>query len=470
MTAAARSPVPDTDAPHVQRAYRCRCGNRVFFRNSLCLACSAQLGYVAERQQLLSLQPGPQEGLWTLDDGSPGLWRRCANHALAAGCNWLVRAAQAPDAQPTPDAEAVPIQTLCEACRLNRTVPNLDTPGNGERWQKIELAKRRLVSSLLGLGLPVERREDGVSQGLLFDFVESTPQGPAVLTGHDSGLITLNILEADDDYREKMRVQLGEPYRTLLGHLRHEVGHYYWDRLVDDPQWIERYRALFGDERQDYGEALKRHYASPRQDWADSFVSVYASSHPWEDWAETWAHYLHMVDVVHTANSFGLQAREYEHASEPDVFNLDDLYDPGDEGAQVFLDWLHEWFALTAVLNEMSRSMGEHDFHPFVLPRAAVPKLHFVHMVVSAARAAAPLPPKPFKPEEPGELPDGTDPAGTGDDPAAATAAETAAASGSGSQPGRAAPGDAATTPADSAPAQPANPVDQATQSGAQPA
>lgn len=397
MSALPASPAPADDAPHVQRAYRCRCGNRVFFRNSLCLACSAQLGYVAERQQLVSLQPGPQEGLWTLDDGSPGLWRRCANHALAASCNWLVPAQVAAGVPVAPDAEAVPIQTLCEACRLNRTVPNLDNAGNGERWQKIELAKRRLVSSLIGLGLPVERRVDGVSQGLLFDFVESEPQGPAVLTGHDSGLITLNILEADDDYREKMRVQLGEPYRTVLGHLRHEVGHYYWDRLVDDPQWIDRFRTLFGDERQDYGEALKRHYASPRQDWAQSFVTVYASSHPWEDWAETWAHYLHMVDVVHTANSFGLQAREY--VSEPGVFTREDLYDADDPGGPLFLDWLHEWFALTAVLNEMSRSMGEHDFHPFVLPRAAVPKLHFVHMLVAAARAAAPLPPKPFKAE-----------------------------------------------------------------------
>lgn len=289
-SAASGAPLPPlaADVPELPRAYRCRCGNRVFFRNSVCLACSAELGYVAESQRLVSMQPGPQPGLWTLDGGLPGLWRRCANHALAAGCNWLVRTEQVGNAAPVgADAEAVPIQTLCEACRLNRTVPNLDNEGNGERWQKIELAKRRLVSALFGLGLPVERRVDGVSQGLLFDFVESTPQGPAVLTGHESGLITLNILEADDDYREKMRVQMGEPYRTLLGHLRHEVGHYYWDRLVDDPAWIERFRALFGDERQDYGEALKRHYEHPREDWAQSCVSVYASSHPWEDWAET---------------------------------------------------------------------------------------------------------------------------------------------------------------------------------------
>jgi len=65
-----------------------------------------------------------------------------------------------------------------------------------------------------------------------------------VLTSHCNGLITLNIAEADDAERERRRVKFHEPYRTLLGHLRHEVAHYYWDRLIANSKWLSGFSRL----------------------------------------------------------------------------------------------------------------------------------------------------------------------------------------------------------------------------------
>jgi hypothetical protein len=175
-----------------------------------------------------------------------------------------------------------------------------------------------------------------------------------------------------------------ERYRTLLGHFRHESGHYYFDRLVVDSEWIDEFRALFGDERQDYGEALKRHYANgPASDWADRFVSSYASSHPWEDWAETWAHYLHMLDTLETAASCGL-ALKPRKAGEP---TIDSVTVPA--RTDTFEDTLHDWFALTYVLNSLNRSIGMPDSYPFTLSTPVLEKLEFVHKVVRAQKDKA---------------------------------------------------------------------------------
>jgi hypothetical protein len=235
---------------------------------------------------------------------------------------------------------------------------------------------------------------EDVERGLAFDFLRPMPEQPTI-TGHSSGIVTLNIEEADDATRERIRTQLHEPYRTLLGHLRHEVGHYYWDRLVAGTPWLEPFRALFGDERADYGEALKRHYEQgPPPDWAQRHVSAYAASHPWEDWAETWAHYLHMVDTVETGMSFGLDAEDLEVDTEP--FGLDVLEQASTDAQDTdFLAFVNAWVEITALLNEMSRSMGQHDFYPFVLSRPAVRKLHFVHrVVIGSAGTAASIPAK----------------------------------------------------------------------------
>ena len=180
-------------------------------------------------------------------------------------------------------------------------------PGNIERWRALEAAKRRLVYALKRLGLPLGGQAGGCGAGLAFDFLADAGPDQPVMTGHDDGLITINIAEANSAERERRRVELGEPYRTLLGHLRHEVGHYYWDVLVRDGGKIEASRAVFGDESVDYQEALDRHYQTGAPaGWEENFVSAYATMHPWEDFAETWTHYLHMVDTLDTAASFGL--------------------------------------------------------------------------------------------------------------------------------------------------------------------
>lgn len=347
--------------PHAARSWRCRCGSHIFFGNTQCLSCQAQLGYEPLRGALLPLP--------VLDDTGEAL-AHCANRE-ANGCNWLLT---------TEDAQAH--GGLCRACRLNRTVPDLSVPDNQRAWTAIEAAKRRLVSQLLALGLPVRSRLDEDPQrGLMFDFLRPLPDAP-VMTGHANGLITLNIEEADDARREHLRQTLHEPYRTLLGHLRHEVGHYYWDRLVRDTHWLEPFRARFGNEQEDYAAALQRHYAhGPAADWQGRCITAYASTHPWEDWAETFAHYLHMVDTVDTALSYGLSADDVEIQFQP--FGAEALDSP--EDAERFLHLLNGWLELTAVLNELSRSMGQPDFYPFVLGPVAVAKLHLVHRVVMTA-------------------------------------------------------------------------------------
>ena len=366
-------------APTTARSYNCRCGRPVFFRNSECLGCHTQLGYEPSRGLVLPLEPVGKTGTWRpvgASRRSPKYFR-CANLASASACNWLVDA--------TDPNRGNPAQ--CRCCRLTRMLPDLSVAENALFWQRIALAQRRLVSTLIGLRLPVKSRTvEDPGRGLAFDLLRAPPGGPPIMTGHADGVITLDIEEADDATRETRRASLREPYRTLLGHLRHECGHYYWQRLVDGSPWHEAFRTVFGDERQDYSAALKRHYENgPPADWSRGHVSAYASCHPWEDWAETWAHYLHMVDVLDTARSFGLDGENVELNYER--FGADVLAGSGDPRPETFLSLLTGWMELTGVLNELSRSMGVPDFYPFVLSAPAVRKLHFVHRVVGAAAA-----------------------------------------------------------------------------------
>ncbi len=359
------------------QSFRCQCGRPVYFHNSFCLGCKTALGYEPGLAQVQALEPGPSPGTWTLDgqnEAAP-LWRRCANFDSPAGCNWLVGA----------DEE----KTLCLSCRLNRMIPQLDDADNCRWWRLIENAKRRLVAQLLRLGLPVKSKvSEDPEHGVMFDLLRSPAEGPRVLTGHANGLITLNVEEADDSKREKIRHDLHEPYRTLLGHFRHEIGHYYWDRLIAGTSWHEEFRGLFGDERQDYAAALQRNYEQgPPADWADRHISSYASVHPWEDWAESWAHYMHVVDSLDTALGFGLRGEDVEAAVEP--FTVKDLYDPDAPDAQRVILLINSWVQLTTVLNELARSMGQHDFYPFVMSRPVLRKLHFIQMAVKEARGGS---------------------------------------------------------------------------------
>jgi len=379
-------------APRHGHSYRCQCERPVFFPNSLCLACQTPLGYEPVAGEVRALAPGPKEKTWQIhgETKDPVVYKRCENFDSPAGCNWLL---------PADD----PL-TLCLACRLNRTIPDLSDADNARYWRAIENAKRRLVAHLIALELPIKSKEhEDPEHGLMFDFLRSPPDGPRVLTGHADGLITLNVEEADDAKREKIRHDLREPYRTLLGHFRHEVGHYYWDRLIAGTPWHEPFRALFGDERADYAAALKTNYEKgPPPDWRDRHISSYASVHPWEDWAETWAHYMHLTDSLDTALGFGISGNDVETEIEP--FKLEDMYAPAHADAKRVLSLINSWLELITVLNELSRSMGQQDFYPFVMSRPVLRKLHFIHLVVKGEKPAA-LPAAETPPSAPSQPP-----------------------------------------------------------------
>jgi hypothetical protein len=275
---------------------------------------------------------------------------------------------------------------FCAACRHNRVIPDLSVEGNSQLWARIEAAKHRLFYTLLRLKLPLENRGDNPQRGLAFDFLADTPQPEApqshvqnVMTGHANGLITLALKEADDSMREKVRGQMGEPYRTLLGHFRHETGHYFWDRLIaGNAKKLSAFRAAFGDERADYGAALAKHYAqgAPAA-WQNEFVSAYAASHPWEDFAETWAHYLHIVDTLETARAFGISVSP--RAAQGELSAVVDFDSHNAAGIDQLVD---AWLPIAFAVNSLNRSMGQPDLYPFVLAPRTIGKLAFIHALV----------------------------------------------------------------------------------------
>jgi len=306
-----------------------------------------------------------------LDDAAGGArYRLCNNYTAYAVCNWAV-----------PEQEA---HEFCLACRLNEIIPDLSSPTALDSWRGLEVAKRRLVYTLLELGLPVEAKQENPERGLAFAFKTDSPDGEKVLTGHCDGLVTINLKEADSPAREQTRVELGERYRTLLGHFRHESGHYYWDRLLKGSPYLAEFRALFGDEQQDYGEAVKRHYESPKQNWSDAYVSAYATMHPWEDWAETWAHYLHMVDTLETAQSYGLALRPQAVGGA-----TTEAVSAKRVRFEKFEHLVAAWVPLTVALNSLNRSMGFPDVYPFVLKEVVIAKLNFVHELIERTGQSA---------------------------------------------------------------------------------
>ncbi len=342
------------------------CGQLLHFENTVCIQCGRPLGFLPASLELSALDVGEVAGDGTVTamaDGSA--WRACAN-ADQALCNWMV---------PADSAEA-----FCPACALNRTIPDLGIVGNLERWQELEAAKRRLVYALYRFDLPLTGRDDDAEHGLAFDFLADAAK--PVMTGHADGLVTINVAEADSAERERRRVELGEPYRTLLGHLRHEVGHYYWDVLVRDGGKLDAARAVFGDESEDYREALQRHYETGAPaGWQENYVSAYATMHPWEDFAETWTHYLHMVDTLDTAAAFGLAV---EPETDDPSLSTEIAFDP--YRGRDFDRLVRAWLPLTVAVNSLNRSMGQRDLYPFALTPVTIEKLRFIHGLVHAGR------------------------------------------------------------------------------------
>ncbi|MDR3388148.1 MAG: putative zinc-binding metallopeptidase [Rudaea sp.] len=349
------------------KTFHCnRCSHLVFYENVRCERCESLLGYVPELAEISAFEEADDERWRSLHPLAEGaLFRRCHNYAVENVCNWMIPA-DSPD-------------TLCRACQLTRTIPNLSTPDNRLYWYRLEMAKRRLLYTLAALGLDVPSRQADPEHGLAFEFLQDGKDGSRVMTGHDNGLITLNIAEADDAYREKVRSAMGEPYRTLLGHFRHETGHYYFSQLIaKDPRWLKPFRKLFGDERANYGKALTAYYRDGAPaDWQASFISAYATMHPWEDWAETWAHYMLIVDVLDTSTSYGL-ALLPDDPSEPTLTDRTPVEDAS------FENLMKRWFPLTYALNSLNRSLGMPDGYPFTLASPVVDKLRFVHRLIAA--------------------------------------------------------------------------------------
>ena len=344
------------------RSFRCACGNKVYFENDRCLACGGALAFDPERLTMRRVEPGD---------------RLCTNHDAYQTCNWLV---------------SKPDDIYCRACSLNEIVPDLNDPRRLALYNNVEKAKRRLLFTLLSLKLPIESRadrHDGLAFHILADARLDDPDAEvpdAVLTGHSHGRITINLLEADPHLRERMRAAMNEPYRTLLGHFRHESGHYYFQlfqqfQLCQHRQDGERppsaealceFRRHFGDEQQPYQERLEQHYhAGPPPDWAGNYVTAYAASHPLEDFAECWAHYLHMVDTLQTAVDEGVQIAERTPR------------DPFDS-ATTFDEIVADWRPLATTMNALNRSLGLDDAYPFTLPPPVVEKLRFVHGLIAA--------------------------------------------------------------------------------------
>ncbi|MFT4045529.1 MAG: putative zinc-binding peptidase [Solimonas sp.] len=342
------------------KIFRCdHCGQLIFFENSFCTRCGRTLAFLPGRRRMAALEAAG-DGRWRVAtrSGRGAVYRLCRNYHTENVCNWALPASDPHE--------------LCASCRLTRTLPDLSVAGHAQSWYRLEVAKRRLLYSLIELRLPIKNRIEDPRRGLTFDFLADTPApGGAVMTGHADGVITINVAEADDPEREKRRVAMHEPYRTLLGHFRHEIGHYYWDRLIAGSPRLDAFRERFGDERDDYAQALQRHYGRVDDGrWQIAYVSHYASSHPWEDWAETWAHYLHITDTLQTAAACGLSLRDVP------------LPGAGELPRRVrgSFDALFErWLPLTFALNNLNRGLGQPDAYPFVLSQAAIDKLRFVH-------------------------------------------------------------------------------------------
>ncbi|MCQ1849792.1 zinc-binding metallopeptidase family protein [Neorhizobium galegae] len=353
------------------RLYDCdHCGQTIHFDNRSCVNCGHRLAFIPEHLAMHALVQDEGEETWHLVARRDYKVRHCANAAMDI-CNWTV---SADDPHP-----------FCPACRHNRLVPDASTEVGLSQWRRISQAQRHLFYSLLRWNLPHTNRDEDPQGGLVFDFLIDAvqPDGTVVpaMTGHEDGLIAIRAAEADDATREQVRVSMNEPYRTMLGHFRHETGHYVWDKLVRDGGRLGEFRAIFGDENLDYGAALQRNYEQgPPSGWQDFYISTYASTHPWEDFAECFAHYLHIVDTLETARAYGMVIEPRGHAE----MAAEVAFNP--YAARDAEQLVSAWVPFSMALNSIHRSMGQPDLYPFVLSQAVMVKLEYIHRLIHSRR------------------------------------------------------------------------------------
>ncbi|HEX8911914.1 MAG TPA: putative zinc-binding metallopeptidase [Humisphaera sp.] len=338
------------------KRFACVCGNSLFFENTTCVNCKRAVGWCAGCRKISSFDPHPQNGFVCADPKCRAHVLKCDNYFTHNVCNRTVPVGTAGN------------PAYCDYCRFNHTIPDLSVAGNQAKWARLEAAKRRTLYDFDDLAIPYGTADDGVDPPLQFDFKADTikadskyrdiGEGEQVFTGHDNGLITINVREADPVAREKARVEFKEAHRTLIGHFRHELGHYVWDVAIKGKREDEC-KALFGDHTADYGEAMKAYYANgPKPGWQSQYVSGYATMHPWEDWAETFANYLDMMATLDSA--------EAGRAMQPlDKRKFDDL--------------ASTYVRLGLTLNELTRGIGLVDFLPEVIAEPVRKKMAFVH-------------------------------------------------------------------------------------------
>jgi hypothetical protein len=360
------------------RTFSCdNCGGVLFYENVTCLACGQTVGF---RPDELAMCTTAAAGVSALQP--------CRNWTEHGACNWFTPGGTAPEARnAAPPSAAAAAAEYCLSCSLNEVVPDLTDARRRQLWIDTERAKRRLIFTLLELGLPLlgVGEKQAVRFRLLADERVDTgavdpPAEEPIYTGHVAGCLTLNVVEADDAHRESMRARLNERYRTMLGHLRHEIGHYYWYVLVDGTPLQSAFRELFGDETADYADSMRRHYESgPSENWPQAHVSPYSSMHPFEDFAETWAHYIHILDTLETASASAVALAGRTLVSPLPL-----------SAERPFRSVLEDWTPLTVCLNQLNRSMGLPDAYPFVLTDRVVEKLAFVHEVCLHATLGSP--------------------------------------------------------------------------------
>lgn len=337
------------------KRFECDCGSPAYFENDFCVNCQSALGYDPLRADLLTLA---EWGDGVFCDALGNAFRYCSNGESYGVCNWL-RAADSPS-------------KYCQACEFNRTVPDQSRAENRDRWLVLERGKKRLFYTLSQLNLPLISGWADARCGLLLDFIEDARTSDKfaetfVSTGYRGGVITINAMEADDAARVTARDELGESYRTVLGHLRHESGHYYWSLLNPNPSLLSEFRLIFGDERVDYRAALNAHYKNdPPAQWSDRYISAYASAHPSEDWAECWGHYLHIYDALDTAFGHKLLGRQ------PSFMSMSER--------------LRAWSKVSLMLNELNRSVGRGDAYPFVINETVAEKLELIDLAIDRLR------------------------------------------------------------------------------------
>lgn len=353
------------------KKFHCTCGSSIFFENTQCIACNSELGWCPCCGTLRALMQHDNGQYFCSEPTCNAALTKCHNYAVEHVCNRCVTTPL------TPQTEATADPLLCNCCRFNDTIPDLTVASNREKWKRIETAKRRLFYTLDSLGLPYGNENEGVIPPLSFDFKgdvihkkrfwRKMKNQERVYTGHANGKVTINIKEADDIERETARVSMDEAHRTIIGHFRHEIGHYFWDVLVLGKCEAE-YIAVFGDHNNpDYSTALDTYYANgPRKDWQNDFVSAYATMHSWEDFAECFAAYLDMVSIIEVANT------QFAHH----------IIDPRTTD---FTSMALRYSELGILFNEFNRTMGLLDLVPEVFTPAVLYKIEFIHNLLRNA-------------------------------------------------------------------------------------